>query len=509
MQQYEFKELWEAHIRSWWSSLVSQINDAKEKGKRPILIALSRKMPRFISWFRQIYNDPELEEGPRLLDEVELTTELAIPFIFDYSEVDNNNIEFLIIDDIIIHGTTLKSVANDLKFLTGYKPSVYCISRHKRAVIPDSVSNIEDVNQMPKLDQEKVDDFVDFNAEIVETYQLPIDLEFPIFITQSGNCENLWNNLVQDAISKEDEYVFGTEKNRLCKVYSFSLDNEYKCDFKKIRFYYKKPNDSIALAVFAPTVFPEYVLTSQDIRLFKNEAFQSIWDKTTTDIRRQIMEFSLNDSSGIRTNIKVNYIRSLCVWANYLLSLSFFIANKRKQDDSFGTEMNKFTLDKGNLALLIGKDMSDTVYDDLLRLIETGATSGVISGMNEGVAPNDFAPEAFKNRMEVEKGKILIDSHSPEEILEKIFQFQHYANPEFAHPQFAFERLFFGETYSSLEHALFPFYQNGENIMKMNEWIDRKIDEGCVVPKYERVLSSSGEILWRRYFHPGLKQIKR
>lgn len=504
MQEKDLEHMWEPRIKTWWDHLMIQIKGIREKNKRPVLIALSRKMPRFMSWLKSPCADANIDSS--ILNDIELTTELALPFMF--SHINTEKIEFIIVDDIIIHGASLKSVANDLKSLTGLKPHISCICLHQKAVIPDTV-DIEDTLHLKRLTQDEVDSFVYYIANIVETYQLPIDLEFPIFNATGLDVDEIWKKL--DLIRKSDKiintYALGPQNEKLCFMPQSSISDKYDYDFKKLRFYYKKSgSNSIALEVFAPSIFSEYTLVGSDIELFEDKEFQNIWNKTTAEIRKRILEFATSDLSVIRTNTRINYIRSLCVWANYLLSLSFFIDTQKDDDLSLSKVINVFHLDKDNLSLLLGKKLCEDILEDLQFLIDNNLSVSSMQRINSPI-PESFAPADFKAKMEVEKGRLLIDSKSPEEILKGIFQFQHYANPEFAHPQFAFDRIFFGETYTSLEHALFPFYQEEKYIIEMNKWIDEKIDQGCIVPKYERLTSSSGAVLWRRCFHPGLKKI--
>lgn len=119
-------------VNIWWTNLEHMISAIHARGNKPVLIALSRKMPRFMDWFREKFcKETGIDLDLSILDKVELTTELAIPFIWANDETDN--LEFIILDDIIIHGTSLRYVAGDLHFLTNRKSHVSCIMRRMNA----------------------------------------------------------------------------------------------------------------------------------------------------------------------------------------------------------------------------------------------------------------------------------------------------------------------------------------------------------------------------------------
>ena len=90
-------------VKDWWIKLFTHIKETQDQGKKPILIALSRKMPRFIEWFKSA---KEFEDGPdrNILNDLEITTELALPFILCGEDKNSDLLEFIIVDDIIIHG---------------------------------------------------------------------------------------------------------------------------------------------------------------------------------------------------------------------------------------------------------------------------------------------------------------------------------------------------------------------------------------------------------------------
>lgn len=70
--------LFDEKIRAWWEELYLNLSVILDDHHTPVIVALSRKMPRFIEWFKRNY---AYLEGVDLLDSIEITSELAIPFI--------------------------------------------------------------------------------------------------------------------------------------------------------------------------------------------------------------------------------------------------------------------------------------------------------------------------------------------------------------------------------------------------------------------------------------------
>ncbi|MDE7100286.1 MAG: hypothetical protein K2O05_00345, partial [Anaeroplasmataceae bacterium] len=349
-------------VKDWWIKLFTHIKETQDQGKKPILIALSRKMPRFIEWFKSA---KEFEDGPdrNILNDLEITTELALPFILCGEDKNSDLLEFIIVDDIIIHGSTLRNISNCLYYVTKRIPYVSCIALHKKASIPKSV-NVQNLVGMKQLSQQEVDEFVKTVAKIVETNQLPIDLEFPIFRTESDitsdEVEKKWDELskIEDTDSCTS-YQVGDLGNRICIIPKTGNFNIYVPDFTKFRFYKKEADagnpSHIQLEVFAPTILNEYMLTSTTQELFTADMYKKLWEDTTSDIRKKIADLR-KESSPECFDVTVNYTRSLCVWANFILSFCYYKFYKSKLESEQGLKdiLKGYEISQENLRLILG-----------------------------------------------------------------------------------------------------------------------------------------------------------
>lgn len=491
------------YIKGWWLDLCNIIGEIVSSGKEPILVTLSRKMPRFVQWILDTRIGGLLAPADiSAVKNVEITTELALPFIFFETETDNK--KFIILDDIIIHGSTLKNVANDLLLLTGEKPHISCIFRLESASCPDSVRKSE-FDKITEISQLLADDYIDFISEIVERTQLPIDMEFPIFeipLNIHTEKDSFYKIAFFSERNFENVYWIGEEENRFTVDIPTDRTSGKNNEFSKIRFF-KSPEKILAEAI-SPHVLSDVELTSLDSRLFISTDYQNLWDNTTHKIRLLFSEAKTYGRESAWMNLFQNFTRSLCVWANYLYSLSCFIANRI---DTVPLSMPDPTLSKKDLSYILGERLTVYIYPRLLGLIKSAETTFTFKDRVSDV-PDNFAPSAFKSELEYVRIASAIVSDSAEEVLEDIFKFQHYNNKKFSNPLLSIERLYFGETYKSLLYTVTTFFDAVNLLVLINVWIDKSIDSGYVIPKYEKIKSGSGSYYWRRFFHSGIRKFQ-
>lgn len=504
---YDAKIPFNQLVTDWWNSLEKKLTDAATQGKEVVLIALSRKMPRFLCWFKNHFHlFSQNPDSKNILDNVELTTELAIPFIF--TERSLEKIEFIILDDIIIHGTSLTSVADELFFLSQRKPRMSCIVRLDKAKSPNNIP-LSDFDNIPVVSEEEANKFSDCLSKIVSDNQLPIDMEFPVFkIRKQGLTGNEISNIIEKFLQSEEH------KNYISKIYPtgngrFAIDFKHKAnvglnvDFAKVRFFRKE--SKVVFEVINPLVFSGDDIRSTSSKIFPHEFYQAIWERTTIKIRVLLREGTVNQNL-IPDSVKDNFTRSLAVWVNYLYSVSSLAKNI---DNIIPKDLlNYIALSTYDLSLILGKGMSDIAVPMIKTLIVTKDYCVSLKDSVSG-ALSWFAPDSFYNDILALKRMSAIIKEKAENVYEGIFKFQHYSNPKFSNRYRAFERLFFGETFDSLLEALYPGFDEKDNTIPLRAWIDENIDEGYIVPKYERQRSVSGEITyWRRYFHAGIRKLQ-
>lgn len=501
----EAKIFFNQFVTDWWYSLEEKLRDSASQERNVVLIALSRKMPRFLRWFKKnIAGFTTNPDSMHLLNDVELSTELSIPFLF--VERPWNNIDFIILDDIIIHGTSLKSVADELFFLTGNKPQMSCIVRLDRAVCPDNIP-LADFEKIPVICETEADSFSDSLSTIVSENQLPLDMEFPVFkIKKSGFTGEAISDIIKNFLTDSDQHgfvssVYNTGVGKFAVDFMHKANVGLNVDFAKVRFFIKEA--SVVFEVINPLIFSDDEITSLSSHLFPHNFYQAIWERTTRAIRVILDEGKVKESV-IPASIRDHFIRSLVVWVNYLYSISCVSKNI---DHIIPRDIqNNIAFSSSDLSLILGHPLTEVVVPLLRTLI---LTKDYCVSLKDTVSdlPDWFAPTSFANDIRIVKTSAALEKSNVEDVFGEIFKFQHYGNPGFQNPYRTFERLFFGETFESLLKSLHPFFEAKANMMTLRAWVDDNIDNGYIIPKYEKADSRSGDSYWRRYFHAGIRKM--
>ncbi len=495
-------------ISNWWLTLANRIQTARESGLTPVLIALSRKMPRLIEWLTQTFLEQHPELPPKeILDACELTTELSIPFRVSRSH-DMSKECYILIDDIIIHGTTIKSIASDLEILSGRVPGtrivcyVSSIFIYQFPVAMPSCVSLEDIEKLQPLDLPTTKAVVSTLASLIRTTNLPLDMEYPILrIRGMGGGHN------NDTFIKEIKKHFkdadivhayeGYWGNTLTALLERSED-QHAFDFAKIRAF--ESDNGLALEIFSPYTLPD-LLKNLQIELFKEDSYKSLWEIVANPVKDFAISNSYLFDEVYGEALRRNMCRSLIVWANYLLSLSFFIS--RCFDILPPTVRSAFDVQEDDIKLILGSDDCESITNRIRDIIKDGINDSLnyIPVFDE----NDwFAPEQFREEYIQCKAKLASHSDCVQAAMSGIFEFQNFSNPLYDKPQHRHDRLFYGETFSSLIKSCSPYFMGKEVEYQINHWIDDQIDNGAVVPKYELYVTDQGNYRWRRFFHAGL-----
>lgn len=506
------------YVEYWWLYLDSLIEECRRAHRRPVLIALSRKMPRFIDWFREYYAPVFLPEANiDFFESLELTTEIAIPFIF--SSRDCSDCDFIIIDDLIIRGTTLAMTSNLLYALTGRIPRVSCIAMREDVKVRPKVI-LEDFEHIPVIQQDRLDKFADQVSAIVETSELPVDMEFPVFTISTGFTVEAPEEVFRDVywwvkdFFKERCYYVGNRHNRFSVDLSISLTAGNNTDFSKVRFFLGD-NNGLTFEVFSPMILPERLLTSDGYSPFSNSLksndptgrVERLWRATTEKIHHNLLFVVNPENLSVTPSVlRQEIVRSLAVWANYIFSLMTFIRNRVTLIPEEYIDSVKLSV--RDLSLLLGRNMAASVEGYIQDMIDEGVYVLSVREKDEDV-PWNLCPPAMEEMMEANKITSLLGGGSPEGVAERIFRFMHYTNPNlrrWSERSSEWRKNTFGETYFSLQDALYPVYANKEYWKDLRSWVDSQIDAGRIVPKYNDVETTGDEVYWRRFFHAGVRR---
>lgn len=498
--------LFDEMIRTWWDELYLDLSVILEAHHTPVITALSRKMPRFFEWFKRNYAHLE---GVGLLDSIEIISELAIPFIFNYDSFEDKR--FILADDVLIHGDSIiQSYIDFTVILDGLdidiadkKPQLSLIAIHEGAdplFHPSKTSS-----------QDEIDATVDAVSKAVGN-DLPIDFEFPVFVSKTHlDRQSLEHWIDESFMAQNSDGSYGNKKDLVRLIDASrglvcfnnnSLQDSVPFDFFKCRFFGKE--EVVAFEVFCPVTFSSYDLMERK-QLFTNPTYQYLWDISTAKIKSQILDVNNSDEIMRSILLRNDYERSLCVWANYLFAISAF--NKVIAPNIHNRLCPQYSLSRKELAWILGNHVCDIVWESLQGIISNGEVTDIVQTPSDNI-PDSYCPDEFKSMMESIKSKLVVESTSSTDILKGIFLAQHYSNPVFRNK--SFRRVNIGETYESLISLIKPFtttHPEKDDVtpeLDIHNWIDDRIDTGIIIPRYAKVDGDNGMSYWRRFFHAGV-----
>lgn len=498
------------------SRLVKAIVDSKTSNKTPIVLTISRRMPHILFWYKNTYAS---EEQKRILDETEIITEIALPFI---NFKNKQNFEIFIVDDVVSSGRTIRYVMNLTEIMSMKEVSkvfvLFCDSYSPFLLINDEDRIIFGNKFSGEKEKSQI---VDFITTIIAA-TLPIDVTYPIIYFEHYSSELTINEIYchfRDSQGKgSDNYEikikfrsslkFGNNKVNKgdCNVTYSSLlpsaiSNSLNNDFAKIRTYHRLK--SFIVVPYAPNILTDDNLRNRD--LFEAPEYKKIWNVVLDKVNPLYFEAysSFDDDSYVKELRMNRSYRSLVSVANYLYSVSLFnkIAKEREEDtNDMENKLGAYYIKQEDLNLIIGNDLSLL----LMPQIENILNKKIVSPRTHKKinVPSTFIPNIYEQDYTVSKYlSIPIAESDLQTKLKAIFQNASDKRDEYY--AFMIEDIEYGvegimESFEALENALHVKTQ--EEKEEINKWVDERIDNAEIVSRYACVKDEQGLRYWRRFF---------
>lgn len=503
---------YKALFDTWKENLCDLLHMLQSKGKEPILVAMSRKMPRLIEWMKRNNSNGEF-------DNCRFVSEHVLPFVLGGLDVDRQCI--VIVDDAIYYGSTIKHII-------GYIRTIQ--SEAKVYICPVAISEV--VGEIPNADVKRLEEntireqdipfYTTRNAVRIISLSRPIDVEFPI-LHFTFHATSDWRNNMKSVLEKHFQdcdvydivHLIGEEKDY---TYSYNVlprkNTQYDCwnkDFSKLRFFVS--DNAVQVAAYAPGILPETAINDSH-PLFSDVELQSIW----ADVQNHETASWPDSSNGVfiidptRDAYNKQRIRSKIMWANYLASFLYMLVRKKAIQASiaeiFGLEsLRSATFSEEDTCLLLPPKKVGYITSALGRRFNSDCEeNSVFNGLHSSVLANqELIPPEYKDGYIKSIQRGIQRCGTAGAALSLLFSSQHFFINKGGLAVDALQRtqrLRFGITYTALENKLaFPVGING--LWKsIHNWIDKNIDEGTVKPKYERVVID-GDAYWLRMFRAG------
>lgn len=489
-------------------------SNVKKEDEKICIIAMSRKMPRLLKWInKNIVKNEVLNNF--------ILTEHAIPFCRDL--LCQHIIS--VMDDALYFGSTIDYVTQNLAWSTGKdKISVYPLLMCKTY---RTFRNAYFENNIPTINNKDVPFFTTRHARNIMSLGIPMDVEFPILEFKQKDFflnSELWGETLKKSFDTQLVYkishdVYNEKTKEYEKIVSYTvilnneITHEQSCnsDFFKFRFYL---GDGLVRVVsYAPLAIPEQMLFEKYPTLFKDTSFEQLWlqvylsapsikHTTLNTSNRIIWDYTSDAYEGLRQ-------KSLVVWANYLHSFSEITRYRRIIQNVLRAMGYDTSLSVSNedLTYLIGPQLAPEICAKLKEIfgMETPnlikAEKDLVRSISSVICciPSDSA-EKYHER----NRQMWFRCKTASQALSALFSNQHFCIGLFYGEAIdRYQKLRFGVTYNSIYSELSLYSHLKRNLhTNIHQWIDMKIDEGCVAPKYERVKVAEN-YYWKRMFRAG------
>lgn len=480
-----------------------------------IVIVVSRKMVRLLDWILATDKSVEIP--------FPIITEHAIPFCFPrYKEK-----QVVVLDDSMFYGATLYNIHQVLRYCSGMYlyPKFYPIVARNREAADEL-----DITDTYFIREKEIPLYTYTNSVCILSQNYPMEVEYPILTFIHDNTKRRSSLDVESVLRKHfDNAGVYTVSHKLFtkKKGNYRLSNytvllkpvgdSYSYDFTKFRVY--EDGDILRVVPIAPIVLSNDVLNSDVLSVFQDTSFHILWDgviKYLCNIENvSFPDVSIIEREEMEKEYELRKNKSLAVWANYLASYSKLL--------EYRTELNHFlnefgyvplpTFGKKDISILIGhaeidgisitKMLSDLYFEPDLALIHK-PRNNTYRWDNYIPLPQEYE-EIYQKRNTIVWSKC----KSITQALSYMISNRHYyVNKAFNElsPK-RIEKSRYGVTFPYLLDELCNYGEErdkNKQLLYIHHWIDKKIDEGTVVPKFEqRYQKDTNTYYWRRYFKSG------
>lgn len=469
-----------------------------------IVIALSRKGPRLLEYLRK-YSQ---------LKRFSFVTEHALPLVFEkISANKDEDYRIYILDDAIYFGSTIQNLYNEIKgYIAAYELGNVTIAGIITA-IKASDSKALEINGTPLQTNEDIRSgyghfFVKSLMNEFSKLNTTLEVEFPVVEYTIGESvsdeqvEDALKSVYPDAIrSKHDKEGYG----RWCVI----LPDSKTASFNKIRIFRDKR--TLRFVFMNPHYFLNSEETLAGLMVLQGSPFVEMWD----DIRSH---FRVSDPKvSFTSEIRRNRQRSQVILANYLLSINNYLVEKDKIDtiiQSVNHGESKYSIKEDNLYYLLGDDQ--LVANTIGRLqvaINAKQSLDSVVAVRELETANDYVLESSslpKDELEILQSQNIVmlgNCRNAEESLSAMFNnltilIEKWTRGTIYDDDY---RLRFGYSMKNLATFVRRFgnFRAGESaafMKQLHQWIDGRIDQGCIVPQY---IIDANTSTWMRVFRPG------
>lgn len=473
------------------------------------ILAISRKGPRMLE---SIFKPKEADGNTKL----NVVTELSLPYFFNYlTDSPQKPSEIYLFDDAVYFGTTIESVYQEIKEYL----KIYDLPIKVKVCTGVKTKESKELGFEVKAAVPEVRDgyghyYIRQLTRDIRNLCMPFELEFPIVYYNLQDV-NLYNSDIRNQLIKSLKDIFGETM-----VYDVTYNNEEvynitvllnsvndMTSINKLRIY-PSSDGRIAVTCISPYILPDSEAMFE--RAWINDAkFGSIW--------KEIYVHSVVKSGNTSTDLLRNRRKSLMMLYSYLNSFRFFLNVQMRLHKAFNTlSDDNFLKCEGlkekDVFYLVGhKGLSHKIYERLNYLLNASPERGLfVRRLLE--YPSfpvfelaDFPSPEERGLLEFRNIENIKNSQTIQQALSVLFFNQNCLVEKWSrkYGKYDSRRLRFGQTFESIYQnvkILNTLNKKEDEILSINKWIDRRIDQGCVVPQYIKSITDNH---WYRVFRPG------
>lgn len=487
------------------------------------IIAQSRKGPRCLEVIFKNELDKLFVDNNEFV--VNVITEHAIPLFFKRNE--GKNIDYIHFDDALYFGTTAESTAKtidkycelyNVKFdkatqeINNDNPTFYCAVRSDKTKsgLEESLKGIYPKETINSGDEHF---FVKSLLADIRNLKRFFELEFPVIEYKLGadkaiDYQELFNELCKIYDTESTKRVCKVEHIENCSI-TILLENRGRSLFNKLRIMADK--NVVKVMAIAPRAIPdEFHLLKY---LFDNgNPLEGLWKEIYECISYGNDRFTFTQETDRRRN------KTTIMLANYLFSYDTFIREKENIEtllNRLGGSCEFRGIEERDLFYLTGdKELNKRIKSELHRIYSSGESCGIpnieaeLASFHEQVFEKSSKEFTEKKKFEMNfRNEVMLENCQNLEEALSVLSFNQYIfldklTRETLRAQAT--RLRFGYTFDSLirniKKAPKEVIETPNLTLELHKWIDRKIDEGCIVPQY---IIDEHTNYWVRVFRPG------
>lgn len=462
-----------------------------------IIVALSRKGPRLLE---------KIMSGKTFKHQPVIVTEHALPFLFkNLVDLKEEKVRMYILDDAVYFGSTLEGIYQEMLRYEDF----FHLNIPLKALAAIRAKEAKELKGLSIL-AEPVNNgygyyFVKRLMANIRTSHMPLEIDFPCVkfkLDQKIDTDKLWLCLKK----AYPDQAYQVEHPETVS-YNVLLNADSGSYFNKMRFY--PDGDKLYVEPMTPRVV---INDDEQMRLLFDDATEDIadfWDDIFSEYSFTSNFYPKELSRSVR--------KTFVTLANYIYSFNTLILQYntlRQVVKEIGCEIQEVSLNWLDLKYILfhnklAHDLHHILTDHLVNctpLLKAYGISLINFSRQQIFESYDYPTKEERDILQSHDSQMIYNSANITQALSAIFFNQNLLIERWSRKMVSLgrTRLYFGYTFQSLAKLLSEYCHHftvkEDDCLKIHAWIDKRIEQGCIVPQYVCDVTNN---VWTRVFRPG------